>query len=124
MTPDALIALVASAYGLTQADLVGRSRRKYVVGARQVAAWMLRRAYPDLTLSEIGHLLGHRDHTTMIYSIQQVDARIASDPILRAQLHSLLPQQPSTSYRRPRRNDHAMRWWVAQSRDAFFVRAA
>lgn len=122
MTPRDLIAAVATAFDLEMADLTGRSRMRVVVEARQAAAWVLRRACPALALADIGRLL-HRDHTTVIYSLQQVELRIAADPHLRAELHSLLPQKPliAPPTRRP---DHAMRWWVAQSRDSFFVRAA
>lgn len=123
MTPAKLIALVASAFGLEAGDVTGRSRRAYIVQARQAAAWVLRRAYPAISLEEVGRLLGGRDHTTIIYSLEQVEARIAADPCLRAQLHSLLPQKVLESPVR-QRSDHAMRWWVAQSRDAFFVRSA
>ena len=124
MTPQKLIALVASAFGLTAEDLTGRSRRRYLVEARQAAAWVLRRAYPAISLEEIGRLLGHRDHTTIIYSLEQVEQRIAGDVQLRAQLHSLVPEHPTQPS--PDRGGYGrgMRWWAAQSRDSFFVRAA
>jgi len=122
MTPKQLIAAVAAHFDLTCADLTGRSRMSIVVEARQAAAWVLRRAIPALSLTDIGRLL-HRDHTTVIYSLRQVEQRLAADPHVRAELHSLLPQRPLTAPVRER-PDHAMRWWVAQSRDSFYVRAA
>jgi chromosomal replication initiator protein len=122
MTPRDLIASVAAAFDLTSADLIGRSRMRHIVSARQAAAWVLRNASP-LSLEEIGHLLGGRDHTTIGYSIAQIERKIANDVQLRAELHSLLPQRPllAPPVRRP---DHAMRWWASQSRDSYFVRAA
>ncbi|MDQ2995430.1 MAG: hypothetical protein M3R61_00010 [Chloroflexota bacterium] len=117
MKPRDLIAHVARAFDVRVADLTGRSRMSAIVEARQVACWVLRRACPALALADIGRLL-HRDHTTVIYSLKQVEQRLDIDPVYAAQLHSLLPQHP---HRRP---DHAMRWWVAQSRESFFVRAA
>jgi chromosomal replication initiator protein len=122
MTPRDLIASVAAAFDLTIADLTGRSRQRHIAEARQAAAWVLRRASP-LSLETIGQVLGGRDHTTIGYSITQVEARCAADPAYAAQIHSLLPQAPLIAPARSR-PDHAMRWWVAQSRDSFFVRAA
>ena len=122
MTPRDLIATVAAHFDLTPADLTGRSRMRHITEARQVAAWVLRRASP-LSLEAIGRLLGHRDHTTIIYAIEQIEQRMAADPQLRAELHSLLPQRPLIAPAHTR-VDHAMRWWIAQSRDSFFVRAA
>lgn len=121
MTPKQLIAHVATHFDLEAADLTGESRMRHIVLARQAAAWVLRRA-ANISLEEIGRLLGGRDHTTIGYSIAQIEHRMAADPALRAQLHSLLPQRPLAPVRS--RPDHAMRWWVAWSRDSFFVRAA
>jgi len=118
-----LIAAVADRFDLTSADLIGRSRMRVVVEARQAAAWVLRRAYPSLALADIGHLLD-RDHTTIIYSISQIEKRIAGDPVLRAELHSLLPQKPLATSVRARPDHAGSAWWVAQSRDSYFVRAA
>lgn len=124
MTPETMISIVASAFGLTAADLTGLSRQKHVVLARHAAAWVLRRAFPTIGVVEIGQLLGHRDHTTICYAIGKIEQRIAVDPTLRAQLHDLLPSSPLLSLTPRERPDHAMRWWVAQARDSFFVRAA
>ena len=123
MTPTLLISLVASAFGLSASDLTGPSRIRQVAEARQAAAWVLRRAYTAISLQEVGRLLGGRDHTTIIHAVAQVERRMADNAMLRAQLHSLLPQRPLITPARTR-PDHAMRWWVAQSRDSFFVRAA
>jgi chromosomal replication initiation ATPase DnaA len=65
---------------------------RHIVLARQAAAWVLRRSYPSLALTDIGHLLD-RDHTTIIYSISQIERKMADDPCLRAELHGLLPQR-------------------------------
>ncbi len=123
MTPTILIALVASAFALTADDLTGNKRTRVVCQARQAAAWVLRKTYTAISLAEIGRLLGNRDHTTIIYAIDQVERRIASDPLLRAQLHSLLPQEPfALARRRPR--DAGGAWWLAIDRKNFFVRTA
>jgi chromosomal replication initiator protein len=123
MTPKQLVARVAAHFDLDSADLTGQSRMRHVVLARQSAAWVLRKAYA-ISLEEIGRLLGGRDHTTIGYSIAQVELRIADDAALRAELHSLLPQRPPCPAPARERSDHAMRWWATQARDSYFVRAA
>lgn len=123
MNAQTLIAHVAEAFDLTIADLTGPSRMRHIVLARQAAAWVLRRASP-LSLEEIGRLLGGRDHTTIGYSIAQVAQRMADDPHVRAQLHSLLPEKPLRTPVRLRSDHAGSAWWVAQSRESFFVRAA
>jgi chromosomal replication initiator protein len=123
MTPRDLIATVAATFDVTLADVLGQSRMRHIAEARQAAAWVLRRAIPAISLEQIGRLLGGRDHTTIIHSLAQVERRCAADPQLRARLASLLPQAPLVAHPRVPL-DPAMRWWVAQSRDSFFVRAA
>lgn len=121
MTPEMLLATVADHFDLTSADLTGPARTRQVSEARQAAAWVLRKAIASISLESIGQLLGGRDHTTIIHSLAQIERRMQHDPALRAQLHSLLPQRTLPARARL---DHAMRWWVAQARDCFFVRAA
>lgn len=122
MTLRDLLDTVASAFDVTVADLAGPSRTQHIVLARQAAAWALRKTTP-LSLEAIGRLLGGRDHTTISYSLTQIERRCAADPQFARVLHSLLPQRPLLTPVRSR-PDHAMRWWVAQSRDSYFVRAA
>jgi chromosomal replication initiator protein len=118
-----LLELVAALFGLTRDDLVGRSRRRHVVEARQAAAWVLRRAYPALSLEAIGEILGDRDHTTIIYSLAQVEERMRADPGLAADLRALIPAPVAPATRR-RPVAGAMRWWVAQGRGDWLVLAA
>jgi chromosomal replication initiation ATPase DnaA len=114
-----ILAAVAAHFGLSMADLSGRSRLHHIVLARQAAAWALRRATP-LSLSAIGQLLGGRDHKTILHAIAQTESRMAADAMLRAQLHAIVapPSKPS----RPR--DMAMRWWVVQGRSTWEVLSA
>lgn len=121
MTIAELLAAVARHFGLSAAQLRERSRRRHIVQARQAAAWVLREAIPTLSLQSIGDALGGQDHTTIIFSLQAVIARMAADPALAAELRDLagLPPVPA-----PRPFDPAMRWWVVQGRRGWEVLAA
>lgn len=123
MTAQHLLDQVAALFGLERADLTGRARQRYIVEARQAAAWLLRHTYPQISLEEIGRLLGGRDHTTIGYSIEKMTDRLKDDARLRAALHALIPASPLGPPRR-RTFNPAMRWWAAQGRIDWKVSAA
>jgi chromosomal replication initiator protein len=72
---------VASAYGVSRAELVGSSRAATPLRARQVAIF-LTRELTDLSLPQIGRLYGGRDHSTVLNSLRRVEAGLAEDPRL------------------------------------------
>jgi chromosomal replication initiator protein len=85
---------VASAFGISRAELVGSSRAATPLRARQVAIF-LTREMTDLSLPQIGRLYGGRDHSTVLNSLRRVEAgmdedRDLSDRVdeLRSAIHS------------------------------------
>ena len=73
---DVIIYRVAKAHEISVADIKGSCRKKYIVAARQEAAWRLREER-KLTLNQIGSLLGHKDHTTILHAIKAHEKRLA-----------------------------------------------
>lgn len=64
----AIISTVAAQYGLSEADLSGRSRRiSPAPFARKLAMYLLTKLTP-LTLPEIANLMGVTHHSTVIYN--------------------------------------------------------
>jgi len=64
---DAIVFRMCKVFGLTQVELVSKSRCKRVVSARMaVSYWACRRT--ELSLGEIGRLLGGKDHSTVLRS--------------------------------------------------------
>jgi chromosomal replication initiator protein len=86
-TLEQILELVASAYGLSRADLSRRSRERRLARPRQIAMYLCRR-YTDASLAEIGRALG-RDHTSVLHATRSVEARIAERPQLRYELEAL-----------------------------------
>lgn len=117
-----LIGQVADLFDLTRADLTSASRKRHVVAARQAAAWVLRHAYPQISLQTIGEQLGGRDHSTIIYAITRTTERMRVDPALERQLRAMIGDPPPLP--QPRRMGNAMRWWAAQGRDTHLVMSA
>ena len=72
---------VAKEFGISRAELVGPTRAKTPLRARQVAV-LLTRELTDLSLPQIGRLYGDRDHTTILNSLRRVQNRLADDPKL------------------------------------------
>jgi chromosomal replication initiator protein len=81
-------AVVASAFGVSTADLLGPSRAAGPVRARHVAI-LLTREGTELSLPEIGQRFGGRDHSTVLNSVRRAEAAIGQDPELETRVNSL-----------------------------------
>jgi chromosomal replication initiator protein len=79
--------VVCARYGVALVDLLSERRTRYVARARQIAVWLCRHATP-LSLPQIGRAF-RRDHTTILYSVNHVDALMAADPALDAELRAM-----------------------------------
>lgn len=79
-TADDIIAEVSRYYGIASDVITGSSQNKTAVAARQMAMCLIRRL-TSLSTPEIGRIFG-RDHSTVIYSIKQIEKKIPSDPSL------------------------------------------
>jgi chromosomal replication initiator protein len=82
LTPDQVVALVADKFKVTVDQLIGRDRSREIALPRQVAMYLLRRE-SNVSLPQIGEALGGRDHTTVMYAIQQIASKIETDSGLR-----------------------------------------
>ena len=71
LTPKEIIEAVSKFYSLNYKDLTGNSRKKELVGPRQVSVFLIREelstSYPT-----IGNELGGRDHTTAMHAYNKV----------------------------------------------------
>jgi chromosomal replication initiator protein len=83
--PNALLHAVSAYYGVPLQALAGKSRARPIAEARHTAMYLLRED-AQLALKQVGLLLGHRDHSTVIHGVQKVTNALASDPRFAAQL--------------------------------------
>ncbi len=63
---------IAIRYGVTVADILGKSQLRKIVRARHEAMYEMWRDFPDATYKEIGQAFGGRSPQTVSESIQNV----------------------------------------------------
>jgi chromosomal replication initiator protein len=85
--PDAIIRRAAAAFGVTPKELLGPSRLRNVLLARQVAMYLVREVC-RLSLPRTGAVFG-RDHTTVLHACRKVAAAIETDAGLNARVRGL-----------------------------------
>lgn len=82
---DMVIQETARHFGVSVEDLKGKSRRKEIALARQVAMYLAREE-TDAALAAIGAALGGRDHSTVLYGHEKIAKAIEADDQLRREV--------------------------------------
>lgn len=72
ITPDAIVNAVCTYFKQKREDLIGKGKRADLVKARQICAYLLCDML-SLPLVAIGHILGGRDHTTIMYARDKME---------------------------------------------------
>lgn len=73
VTMKSLTAIVADVTGVSALEITSHRRRPLQVKARQILYW-LGKNYTGLSLPQIGHRVGRRDHTSALWGIRKVQA--------------------------------------------------
>lgn len=73
-----IVTAVADAFGVSAKELLGPSRLKTVMLARQTAVY-LARTVGKLSLPAVGRAFG-RDHSTVLHAVRKVEELLATDP--------------------------------------------
>ena len=71
LTPRTILETTADMFGMTVDDLVGKSRSRPLVNARQICMYVFRQM-TDFSYPAIGREFGGRDHTTVIHAVEKI----------------------------------------------------
>ncbi len=87
-SPETLLEAAALYFGISIADLTGRSRTARIALQRQIVMYLIREE-TSASLPQIGALLGGRDHTTVIHGYEKIAAGIDSNAEIGRQIAEL-----------------------------------
>jgi len=76
---DYVVDTVLQYFKLSRESVFRKTRSRRFLYPRQIVTYMLRTS-TTLSLSEIGKIVGNRDHTTVLHSVKLIDDLRFSDP--------------------------------------------
>ena len=77
-SPEAILDYISKYYNLEESVIRGQQRVRDAVAARQIAMYLIR-SMTNLSLDDIGKQFDNRDHSTVLYSIKQVEKQMKKD---------------------------------------------
>ncbi|MCX5706616.1 MAG: chromosomal replication initiator protein DnaA [Candidatus Omnitrophica bacterium] len=89
ITVDFIQRCVAEEFGLPVYELKTKRRNKTIVLPRQIAMY-LSRELTDLSLPEIGHCFGGKDHTTVLHSYNKIKGELTNNASLYEKVERLI----------------------------------
>lgn len=77
-TAENIIAQVCKYFDITVDDITGKRRNREFVEPRMIAMYLIEK-FLNLPLINIGHMIGGRDHTTVMHARNKIEGQIESD---------------------------------------------
>jgi chromosomal replication initiator protein len=90
-TPLSMVRAMCDKLGVSFDEICGRGRSRTIVRARQIMMTALKAA-TNLSLTEIGRLVGDRDHATVLYAISQMEKLKSQDLIVAAEIEQMIDE--------------------------------
>ncbi|MCM1224821.1 MAG: DnaA/Hda family protein [Lachnospiraceae bacterium] len=88
-TPIAMVKSMCEKLGVSYDSVCGTGRSRSLVLARQIMMTVLKNA-TGMSLTEIGNMVGGRNHATVLYAIAQIEKLKQSDLVLNAQINDMI----------------------------------
>ena len=82
VTPSLIISVVAEHFGVNPEDITSKRRNSEFVQPRQVVMYLCREL-TDTSFTNIGKLLGKKDHTTIIHGVNKIDSELKTNEELK-----------------------------------------
>lgn len=89
ITVERIITEVARTMQVTPEDIRSNKKSAAISSARQVAEYVVRHI-TSLPMKEIGAEFGGRDHSSIVYAIQKVEERMASNPSFKGLVNDII----------------------------------
>jgi chromosomal replication initiator protein len=99
LAPKLIMITVANYYGINLEGLTDKRRDKKTALARQVTMYLLRE-HNHCSLTEVGKMLGGRDHTTVLHGYEKIAAEMKVNPQLYNSIEEIRQRlrPPKTAY--------------------------
>lgn len=88
LSPRHVISVCAKFFNIKTGDLCGTSRKKDLIVARHITAYLLLTEV-DLPLKEVGYLLGGKDHTSIMHARDKIHTEFSTNPQTRLLIERL-----------------------------------
>lgn len=85
VSPKKVITAVARFYKIKSLELTGACRKKKLADARHIAAYFLRKDL-GISLTQIGTMIGGRDHTSIMHATDKIDRLFSVNQDIRHQI--------------------------------------
>jgi chromosomal replication initiator protein len=83
-----VIKIISEFYGVEEASIFDKTRKKEVVKPRQIIMYILREDF-NISYPSIGEKLGGRDHTTIIHSCEKIKNNVKDDSALAQEISQI-----------------------------------
>ncbi|MBP3917665.1 MAG: chromosomal replication initiator protein DnaA [Clostridia bacterium] len=91
VTQDKIFNAVANKYGVTVEQIKGTRKSKEIAQARHICVYIMRKI-TDMSLPAIGKVMGGKDHTTILYSVNLIQKRVREDALLENDIDALIKE--------------------------------
>lgn len=89
VTVEKIISEVARTFNVTAQDIRSSKRSSAISNARQISIYVVREI-TQMPLVSIGEEFGGRDHSTIVYALQQVEKSIAKNSKTKAMVEDII----------------------------------
>ena len=89
LTVEKIIDEVARTFGVSADDIRSSKRSSNISNARQISIYVAR-AITQLSMTAIGEEFGGRDHSTMVYAVQQIEKSMQNNSKTKAMIEDII----------------------------------
>lgn len=89
ITPELIINVVGEHFDLTVTEIFSDNRRRNIAYPRQISMYLCRKL-TSISLSEVGKMMGNRDHSTILHGCNKIETDLKKDATLQNTIDILI----------------------------------